>query len=57
MFWKDNIKKKLLIGLLLFVVLFTITGCGSKKENIEKSNNNEVKEILTKEDIAKIEND
>ncbi len=57
MFWEDNMKKKLLIGLLVFVALFTITGCGNKKENIEKNNNNEVKESLTKEDIAKIEND
>lgn len=31
-------KKKLVLGLLVFAALFTITGCGSKKE--ETSNNN-----------------
>ena len=31
-------KKKLVLGLLVFVALFTITGCGSKKD--ESSNNN-----------------
>ena len=30
-------KKKLVLGLLVFVALFTITGCGSKKD--ESSNN------------------
>ena len=50
-------KKKLILGLLIFVALFTITGCGSKKEDVEKKNNEEVKESLTKEDIAKIEKD
>ena len=35
-------KKKILLGILVFVALFTITGCGkneSNKENIESSNN------------------
>ena len=50
-------KKKLVLGLLVFVALFTITGCGSKKEVVEKKNDEEVKESLTKEDIAKIEKD
>ena len=50
-------KKKILAGLLLFVTLFTITGCESKKENIDNNNNNDVKESLTKDDIAKIEKD
>ena len=48
-------KKKLVLGLLVFVALFTVTGCGSKKEVVEKKNDEEVKESLTKEDIAKIE--
>ena len=37
-------KKKLILGLLVFVALFTITGCGSKKDdfsNNSESNNNE----------------
>lgn len=32
-------KKKLVLGLLVFVALFTITGCGSKKEESKESNN------------------
>ena len=37
-------KKKLILGLLVFVALFTITGCGSKKDessNNSGNNNNE----------------
>ncbi len=50
-------KKKLVSGLLVFVALFAITGCGSKKEVVEKKNNEEVKESLTEEESAKTENE
>ena len=34
-------KKKIFLGLLLFVALFTITGCGSDKEINNNTGNNE----------------
>ena len=33
-------KKKLVLGLLVFVALFTITGCGSKKEDSKENTDN-----------------
>ena len=30
-------KKKLVLGLLVFIALFTITGCGSKKEDSKEN--------------------
>lgn len=44
-------KRKLLLGLLVFVTLFTITGCGSKKDEVNEngSKESEVKENEIKE--------
>ena len=48
-------KKKLILGLLVFVVLFNVTGCGSKKEENEESNNSSSK--FSSKMICKMENE
>lgn len=47
-------KKKLMLGLLVFVVLFTVVGCGSKKEDSSSKNSNNTSSNEIKEDSNSI---